>query len=327
MTDPDHQPESSARAEDAHHWIARLASGSISESEMARFRQWRAVPDNDRVFTMERSLWRELTAIEGAFLPTPEARRRHRFRSEAKRKMLAVGTAVAATAALAIMVTPDIGVIIRADHRTTSGEVRQITLADGSSAFLDTDSAITVNFSDGHRDIALLSGRAWFDVRHGDRRPFRVAALGGVTEDIGTAFEVDRIDDETVNVGVTEGAVKVMAAEGRDALTLTAGQHARYREGQSARRMDGDAAGATATWRNGELLVRNLPVEDALRAVLRYRGGTLVTFGDMTGLERVSGTFRTDSPDDALTTMAVMRGLRLTRLPAGVVIARPPASH
>lgn len=311
----------------ARHWIARFASGSISEDEMARFRRWRAAPGNDRIFKTERALWRELASIESAFSPGVEPRRQSRAVGWIRRKCVVTGAAAAAAVAfLAVIVTPELSLMMRADHRTAVGEVRQITLADGSSAFLDTASAIAVHFDDDGRDITLLSGRAWFSVQHRDERPFRVSALGGVTEDVGTAFEVDRTDGKSVKVGVTDGVVRVAPEGGGAAVILKAGEHAQYAKGQRPERVQGGAAEVTAVWRDGELLVRNVPVRDAIQAISRYRSGMVFTLGDWSGLKRISGTFRTDRSEDALITMAQMRELRLTYLPAGVVLVRPSSS-
>ncbi|WP_052208689.1 FecR family protein [Sphingopyxis fribergensis] len=278
------------------------------------------------MFQTERALWRQLGSIESAFAPTPNPRRRLRLWLGKKRGRTPAVAASATAALLAVIMAPDLAIMMEADHRTATGEIREIELADGSKAILDTGSAIAVDFNAGTRNIRLLSGRAWFAVRHGDARPFRVAALDGVTEDIGTAFEVDRTSEHEVRVGVTEGLVEVSSPGSVHPLLLKAGNHARYAEGGMVRRIAGAPASATASWRDGELLIRNISVDAAITTLARYRRGNVFTFGETAGLARVSGTFRTDRPDDAIRTIASMRGLSVTRLPLGIMIVRSPGS-
>jgi len=322
MTDPQtHMLPDEAGAQ-AHHWIARLASGEITETEMADFRQWRSLPDNEQIFRRERALWRRLDGVEGAFSARAMPRRRSgrplRWLPFGKRRMLA--GAVAASL-IALMAGPQLALMMRADHRTSTGEVRRVALADGSEAVLDSGSAIAVDFKASGRDVTLLAGRAWFNVRHDDARPFRVAALGGVTQDIGTAFEVER-GDAGVNVGVTDGSVKLTSSIKGAPLILKAGQHAHYDSGVAVQRTAGLPTNDMAAWRTGELLIRDMEVSAAIRAVARYRKAPVFIWGTMDRLEPVSGTFTTDQPDDALATLAQMRGLEITRLPGGVLFVR-----
>jgi transmembrane sensor len=50
------------------------------------------------------------------------------------------------------------------DYATKVGEQRQVRLADGSLAALNTDSQLDVAYSTGRRDLTLRQGEAWFQV-------------------------------------------------------------------------------------------------------------------------------------------------------------------
>lgn len=228
--------------------------------------------------------------------------------------------AVAASLAL-VLAVPDAMVRLRADAIADTGQVRTLALPDGSRAMLDSGAAVAVRFNATERRIELLRGAAWFDVKHGDARPFRVAALDGVTEDIGTAFEVSQRDD-TVNVGVTEGVVRVSSPKGANSVTVRQFGRVRYRQGGPVRGMEPGTATGIAAWRRGIIVIDNLPVASAIAEVARYRSGVTWTLADTSGSAPVSGVFRTDAPDEALQTLASMAGLRLTTFPAGVAILR-----
>ncbi|RVT94231.1 FecR family protein [Sphingomonas crocodyli] len=231
-----------------------------------------------------------------------------------------VATLAVAAAACVMLVGPQAILRLRADHISPHGEISRVALADGSVAMLDSDSAIAVDYDGSERHVRLLEGRAWFQVRHGDARPFRVAAGDGVTEDVGTAFEVDATGDQ-VRVGVTEGAVRVSGRQGK-ALDLRAGDRGGYAGDRAAIPISGDRDDI-AGWRRGELLMRSMPLDTAIHAIARYRSAPVFLWGDFAAAAPVSGSFRTDQPEDALATLIVMRGLDQVRLPGGVLILRP----
>jgi len=93
-------------------------------------------------------------------------------------------------------------------YATAPGEQRQFTLPDGSTVRLGGDTALLIRFTARARTIELDHGEAFFWVQHNPRLPFVVAAAGGTTTAIGTAFEVRRHANQ-VQVWVKEGAVEV----------------------------------------------------------------------------------------------------------------------
>ena len=92
---------------------------------------------------------------------------------------------------------------------TRKGEVRNITLADGSVVTLDTDSRLLVWMHRDRRDVTLDHGRAIFAVAHDVSRPFTVTADGGTTTALGTRFGVERRAHCQMNVVLYEGRIAV----------------------------------------------------------------------------------------------------------------------
>ncbi|MHA6767716.1 FecR family protein [Sphingobium ummariense] len=92
---------------------------------------------------------------------------------------------------------------------TRKGEVRKITLADGSVITLDTDSRLLVWLHQERREVTLAYGRAIFAVAHDASRPFTVSADGGTTTALGTRFGVERRAHCQMNVILYEGRVAV----------------------------------------------------------------------------------------------------------------------
>lgn len=303
---------------EARRWIMRLASGASTAEDLRRLDIWlNAAPENRDAFRRERQSWQDLTVLEEAFASvgtsgSPDVRRRLPRR-------MAVGLGLAACFATAWFM-PGLLLYMQADYAAPRTHASAITLADGSKAVLDAGSALSVDFDREARSITLLKGKAWFDVRHGDARPFRVHAGNGVTQDVGTAFAVEEAEDG-VRVGVTEGSAIVSGAAGVP-LSLAAGGQATYRltgPAQKLARIDPDMIG---NWRRGEILVRAQPVATAIAEISRYRSAPIFIWGDLSALPPVSGSFRTDRPDEALDTLIIMRGLERISLPGGIAIVR-----
>ena len=316
------EPSLDARlAEQAEHWVVRLASGEIEARELAAFKTWlAAAPEHRAAFDRERALWLSLEGKEAAFAGAPPPRRSARpawVRATTPRRTLAAAVAAAAI----VLAAPNAVVRLQADEMSATGEVRTVALPDGSIAMLDTGTAIAIRFGQDERRIKLLRGRAWFDVKHDDRRPFRVAALGGVTQDVGTAFEVGR-DDDDVRVAVTKGMVRVAAPESGDGLLVQALGRVHYARGGPVERLTPAAADGIAAWRRRLIVIDGRAFGDAIAEVARYRPGPTLTLADTSGQPKVSGVFRTDAPDIALQTLARMAGLRVATLPGGVAIIR-----
>jgi transmembrane sensor len=309
----------------ARDYVLLLASGTAESADLHAIRQWLTEPAHAGAFERERAFWQDLELHRGLFseqIPAPPPPR-HGLRRIAGRWHPLIGKRAAAGAAVACLALalagPDLALRLRADHVTETGTIRAVTLADGSAAMLDSGSAITIDYRDDERHVTLLRGRAWFNVAHGDKRPFRVAAADGVTEDIGTAFEVAHRDADAVEVAVSEGAVRVAPASGQSPLQLGTGERMHYADG-AARRIAALRPDRIAAWRNGELLIDKRPLAEAIAEVKRYRRGMVIVLADLSRAKPVSAVFRTDRPDDALAALAAGANLQLTHLPAGTIV-------
>lgn len=235
------------------------------------------------------------------------------------------GLAIAAALLVTVLAGPEIIVHLRADHITATGTIKTVTLADGSRMVLDSQSAIAIAYDGTERRLELLRGRAWFDVAHGDSRPFRIVAADGMTEDIGTAFEVAHEADGSartgVSVSVSEGMARMTPSPQGQPLTLKAGERAGYFGGE-AHMYAPVAPDRIAGWRHGEVLIHNEPLSAALTEIGRYHKGKIWLASPSSGTKIVSGIFRTDESEDAVAALASSAGLRVTHLPAGIILLR-----
>ncbi|MEJ2445927.1 MAG: FecR domain-containing protein [Exilibacterium sp.] len=93
-------------------------------------------------------------------------------------------------------------------YQTQIGEQKTVTLTDGSTVILDTQTRISKDFSKQARRIVLEQGQARFHVAKDANRPFMVIAGEGKITALGTDFVVKK-DNGDVLVTLIEGEVAV----------------------------------------------------------------------------------------------------------------------
>ncbi|MGY4495230.1 FecR family protein [Pseudomonas sp. TE3610] len=208
---------------------------------------------------------------------------------------------------------------LQADYHTAPGQLRNLTLADGSEVQLDGDSAIDVTLDAQGRNVRLRRGAAYFHVSH-NGQPFVVHADDGEVRVLGTHFEVRRQANGS-QVTVEEGKVAVKAAQDTTPVLLTAGQRVDY-DPLHAGALQAVNPQQAFSWRQGQLSFRRQPLADALAVVQRYYPGRIVLLGSGLGKRQVSGDFASNDPQAVLDAFQGVLGYTQQRLPGGNLIIR-----
>lgn len=130
---------------------------------------------------------------------------------------------------------------------TAPGETRTVTLDDGSSVSLAGGTRLVLDRKNP-RDVDLEAGRALFEVVHDETRPFVVQVADATLTDLGTIFDVTRLEGGA-RVSVSEGIVRVDMQDATE--TLNAGDGALATERGIERREV--ATEDVAAWREGRL--------------------------------------------------------------------------
>lgn len=91
---------------------------------------------------------------------------------------------------------------------TNMGEHQSHTMPDGSILWLNSSTAIKVNYTETFRRIKLMTGEAHFEVAKDAKRPFEVYVNDRLVRAIGTAFSVHKLNNN-IEVIVSEGVVEL----------------------------------------------------------------------------------------------------------------------
>lgn len=196
--------------------------------------------------------------------------------------------------------------------KTRVGEIRVVTLMDGSRVTLDTDTELAVEMLAGRRDIRMLRGRARFDVAH-DGRPFVVRVADGAIIARGTLFDVRIIGNRT-EVQLLRGAIDVERTDRtgsrRDVRRLLPGQAVAFGASEritSPTRPDRSQI-LQPGWPDALLAFDHVTLGDLATEANRYSTARLIVASDLSSIP-VSGTFRVGDPRRLANRLANLLGV------------------
>jgi transmembrane sensor len=305
---------------EASEWLIRLQEDLHDQVVLAEFRAWiSASPANKSAWAETRALAQFALSLE----PSQNVSRAPASAASTRRpirRWAAYAGALAVATCLALVVGPGLVIRLQSDLTTDVAESRQLELPDGSRITLAASSAIAVSFSADERRVSLLQGEAFFEVRRNPERPFRVIADDITTSVVGTSFDVRR-DSSGVAVAVQEGIVEVSYSAGsrKDAERLTPGQAVKWTwRGQSTR---ADVPpGLVATWRQGQLVLHDQLLGDAVDQFRRYYRGTIVLADSALASKPITGAYNLSDPEEALRAMARVHGARVRQITPWMIV-------
>ena len=268
-----------AKAE-AAGWLARLAADDAGEADGEAFDAWLEASEANRAaYARALTLMSEFEAAADAV--AAELGRAKRRPAAVGRRWLVGGFGIAAAAALAVAVLPDVVPGPQpVTYATGKGEHRRVALDDGSTVDLNAETRLTVRLGRRERHVTLAEGEAIFDVAHAAQRPFTVAASGRTVRVVGTQFDVSSRDGQLA-VTVARGRVQVepprKAPEAR-AYLLTPGQRLAVARSGAVQVATVDPL-ETFSWRAGRLVYREQPLGEVV-ADLNRQFPEVIEIGD-----------------------------------------------
>lgn len=283
--------------------IVRVLSGDLPEREEVELRHWLdADPGRRQLFQEMRAVWDEAgiaadtpdgwatgalrrrivasrDAIKHVARRSPAlARLRGRRRFAPQHMAVAAGLILLALGGVTwsdkLFPARTVASAPLREVSTKRGQRATVQLLDGSRVTLGA--ASTLRYPDridttATREV-LLTGEAYFEIAHEEKRPFAVRTPLGVARDLGTKFVVRALPDvQYVDVVVVEGLVSLKGAKAasRDSLLLRAADLGRLDSaGNIGVERNTNLSDALA-WTRGDLVFRNTPVTEVVASIAR----------------------------------------------------------
>lgn len=135
---------------------------------------------------------------------------------------------------------------------TGQGQKLQLTLADGSTVWLNSSSEVTFpeKFGSENRTISLR-GEAYFEVERDSLRPFIVQTNDLSTKVLGTSFNINTKESGRTKISLVSGKVNVSSTNGH--VSLEPGEMLSYDNVSTSFKVSGFDALQVLGWKNGVL--------------------------------------------------------------------------
>lgn len=223
-------------------------------------------------------------------------------------------------------------------YTTILGEQALVRLDDDSTMLLNTNSRVSVKFTDGARTVYLLQGEVHFDVASNPERPFRVFAGKSLSRAVGTAFSV-YLQDDVVELTVTEGRVAFNSAHASTAAPdseqsdladtsklmpiIQASQRARFNQlaevVEAVETVSAPELSRQLAWQTGTLRFAGDRLEDVIAEVSRYTELSIVIVDPALRELRIGGLFKVGETQKMLRTLESSFGVHVNRIDDNIV--------
>lgn len=265
----------------AEDWIVRLGRPGVSRATLAAFEAWLAAdPRHLSDYEAVKQALRETRDLRAEFIgdlnlipPAPAARRKA---TAARRPPAAVLAGGLVAAALAVMAAPMLWtrladpMVGARTYATAVGEIRDITLPDGTLVTLDTATVLRAKIDGRVRRLALDEGAAYFAVAHDKAHPFQVALADRHVVVTGTRFATS-LRDGRARVELLEGSVEVAQPRAStEPVRLAPGDQVSYSVGGSIRREARIDPARAVAWRQRRLVFEDAALSEVLAELGRY---------------------------------------------------------
>jgi transmembrane sensor len=286
-------------------WVQRFDEGSATR-QTPQWQRWDSVLANDAAFRKiqsircalkEPEMRHTLLSLLGALSP-PRYRRR-------PSNWLRLAASVAA-----LLIGPfgNHSTPWRVVVRTEPNAIQRSTLPDGSHIQVNTDSELQVTMTPAGPVMRIERGEAFIRAAPDHERAFSVLAGDLLVRDVGTAFSVRIVDENSVRIVVEEGIVSISqlsqatdptATSNHPDVRVTADQSVLVRSGSVlSRDTDHFKIECELAWLAQNICLDGQTVSDAVRDFNRHNSKQIVIVDPHSaGLRYIGGMFQAGSPE------------------------------
>ncbi|OUS24569.1 hypothetical protein A9Q98_13510 [Thalassotalea sp. 42_200_T64] len=221
---------------------------------------------------------------------------------------------------------------------TKVGEQASFTLSDGSHIQLNTNTEVAINYGSNQRKLTLVRGEAQFDVNHDISRPFTVVAGEKSFTALGTIFNVQKNNEQALELVVIEGRVLIAKAnEAIDVIkqsfdqplaTLLPGILVKSGEKATiAEHVDAPVQEVSLSqvqrdlaWQQGMLIFEGEPLTTALADISRYTKIHFEIIDPQIANLKVAGYFRADDIDGLIASLEINLNITSSKAPNNTIL-------
>jgi transmembrane sensor len=204
--------------EAASQWIAKI-DRKLSVSEESEFKLWlTASVTHYTVFMKMAEHWDRTESLQKLNLPKnePEKMAKNNTKNSRVYKPYMAAACFLWVAVLGFMAYQQLPmskpidanqIIYRQAFSTTTKAASEFPLPDGTQLKLNVRSKVAVSYSLNMRKIELQEGEVYIDVAHDTTRPLVVFVKNRFIKAVGTAFNVELVNEKNIELTITEGKV------------------------------------------------------------------------------------------------------------------------
>ena len=352
-----HQEDDSNIQELACLWISRMDRG-LTALEQKQLLTWCNQDTKHHTSLLEMaSYWDDLSVLNelSALFPLAQAKqqsKRNKFMTIA----LAASIAVVSVISINTLVNESFLPYLPSLHeqqlsqtqtlKTQVGQQSSFTLKDGSQIQLNTNSHIEVKYSAKQRLLTLVQGEARFDVAKDINRPFTVIAGKKSFTALGTIFNVQKKENQAMELVVTEGKVLISKASASindiketliqasindipDILAATlvvSGEKAVIADNSQptsttpVEKVSLDQIHRDLAWQQGMLIFEGEPLSIALAEISRYTTSDFEIVDSELADINVAGYFKAGDIDGLLMSLQSNFGINFSKTADGTIL-------
>jgi transmembrane sensor len=197
-----------------------------------------------------------------------------------------------------------------------NGVKKQLSLPDGTFVYLNSGSNIRIpsNFGTDSRQV-LLSGEAFFIVKHDPSKPFKINTGKLTIADIGTSFDVKSyLDDAQIRVAVESGKVSVEENNpDRKPLlfvgAMTRNQQLIYDKKGRSHTLNNIQASDISAWKENKLRFDNASFEEITLTLERWYNVSIKLSNNANNNRRYTVSFNNEPVSKVLKVLEDLSGM------------------
>jgi len=320
-------------------WLVKLRSDDLDDDELLAFADWLAQDHaHSEAFAAAEVLFEQMSLAAQAVAetdsavlneginaenelnhPVPEQKKTHYNVRERLFSWLVPSVALLATWLIVVnLILPQQMHLLdnlSSDFYTLTGELREVQLSDGSQLLLNTNSAVSVEYTNAKRSIILHHGQVRFAVAKDNHRPFEVDIDGLIVRALGTVFQIHKNENNSVKVTVQEHAVAVHQRQNEDyRINVKVGQQLQHDLGQELEAAVDIILTQETAWQSHRLIINDQPLGDLIAELERYKNGRIFLSDQTLKHLRVTGVFSLNNPDAILNSICKVLDLKQTQV-------------